>query len=78
MDGVRAVDGTDIGSRPKRRNYMRERNLADADDFKNQWAKQTAERARVHRVAKTGKAEGIDSKARRETIERAIYSLHKP
>ena len=34
MEGVRATDGTDIGSRTKRREYMRDHNLADFDDFK--------------------------------------------
>lgn len=38
-EGVRATDGTDIGSRAKRREYMHRHGLADADDFKGQWAK---------------------------------------
>src|SRR5688500_10932626 len=45
MDGARATDGTDIGSRRKRREYMRENGLADADDYKQSWQKASAERA---------------------------------
>jgi hypothetical protein len=32
-EGVRTVDGVDIGSRRKRRDYMKARGLADGDDF---------------------------------------------
>lgn len=44
-EGVRATDGTDIGSRPKRQEYMRRNDLHDADDHKGEWAKAAAERA---------------------------------
>lgn len=78
MEGVRAVDGTDIGSRTKRREYMKVKNLADADDFKGEWKKAAAERAKVHEAAKSGKAQGVDRKARREAIARAVYKHCKP
>lgn len=48
MNGVRATDGTDIGSRAKRREYMRVHNLADADDFRGEWARKAQERERAH------------------------------
>lgn len=44
MDGVRATDGTDIGSRAKRREYMSRHGLADASDYAGTW-----ERARQRR-----------------------------
>jgi hypothetical protein len=66
MDGVAATDGTDIGSRVKRRRYMKEHNLADADDFKNEWAAKAKDRE-----------EGFPSqdKARREAVDRAFYDV---
>ena len=66
MDGVRATDGTDIGSRTKRREYMRANNLADTDDFKGTWEKAAKEREAI----RTGKH---DVEARREAIARACY-----
>jgi hypothetical protein len=39
MDGVRTVDGQDIGSRAKRRAHMERNGLADANDFAGTWAK---------------------------------------
>ncbi len=33
MEGASSVDGVDIGSRQKRRRFMRERGVADAGDF---------------------------------------------
>ena len=65
MDGVRAVDGTDIGSRRKRRNYMRANGLADADDYKGTWAKAEAQRNDPNH----GRAE------RREDVQRVIHQL---
>lgn len=71
MDGVRAVDGTDISSKRKRREYMKVNSLADADDFKGVWSSAEKERAAI----RSGE---IDRKARREAVERAIHQLHKP
>jgi len=45
MDGARAPDGTDIGSRNKRRAYMQANGVADASDYTNHWAKAERERA---------------------------------
>lgn len=44
MDGAVATDGTDIGSRAKRRAYMQVNNLADFDDFKGTWERADKER----------------------------------
>ena len=43
-EGLRAPDGTDIGSRTKHRDYMRSRGLTTADDFKGQWKSAAKER----------------------------------
>lgn len=66
MEGVRATDGTDIGSRAKRAEYMRRHNLADADDFKGTWARAATEREAFY----SGKH---DTQARREAIARALH-----
>lgn len=48
MVGVSATgkDGkvTDIGSRAKRRDFMRRNDFVDTDDFKNEWAQKAKER----------------------------------
>lgn len=49
MDGTVATDGTDIGTRAKRRAYMKERGLADAADYKQHWEKKAAEREAFRR-----------------------------
>lgn len=66
MDGVVAPDGTDIGSRKKRREYMYRNGLADSSDFKGTFEKARAEREKYF----TGEAE---TKERREVIGRALY-----
>jgi 2-polyprenyl-6-methoxyphenol hydroxylase-like FAD-dependent oxidoreductase len=38
-DGLRATDGTDIGSRTKHREYMKKHGLTTADDYSSSWAK---------------------------------------
>jgi hypothetical protein len=37
-ENTSTVDGQDIGSRAKRREYMKRTGLAEADDFKGHWA----------------------------------------
>lgn len=70
MDGVTALDGTDIGSRAKRRRYMQERDLVDMDDFKETWKK--AEKTReAMRNGTYGAAE------RRHMIGKALYEESK-
>ena len=69
MDGTRSpIDGSDIGSRTKRKEHMRAHGLVDADDFKGEWAKAKAQREEFR---STGN-DGIDWGGRlRETLERA-------
>lgn len=58
MEGARSpVDGSDIGSRAKRREHMKVHGLVDADDYKGQWAQQAKERADFLR---TGRTPGVD------------------
>ena len=70
-EGQRAPDGTDIGSRRKRAEYMRLNGLADADDFKGSWVKARQERDNFF----TGK--GGASREIRETVGRAAYELQR-
>ena len=65
MDGVAATDGTDIGSRKKRRAYMQAHGLADADDFKGEWAKADRERQAMRHG-------NFDTRERKEAIARAL------
>jgi hypothetical protein len=70
MEGVRATDGTDIGSRQKRNEWMRRNNLVDVDDCKGVWAKAAKEREAL--------AQGRhDTAARREAVGRAVYELSR-
>lgn len=67
MEGQRATDGTDIGSRQKRKAYMTAHGVADYDDFKNVRAKAQAEKEAKRR------GEFKPDKQLRETIGRALY-----
>lgn len=58
-----ALDGTDIGSRAKHREYMRQHGLAPADDFKE------------HPDRMRKQQELADARERRETIGRAAYRV---
>lgn len=49
MDGQRATDGTDIGSRRKRDAYMAARGLSMASDFQQHWADVPKRRAEEDR-----------------------------
>jgi hypothetical protein len=69
-EGIAATDGTDIGSRVKRREYMRRNALADADDFKGEWSKAQKERDAMRRGEH-------DRRERREAIGRAAYEVEK-
>jgi predicted nucleic acid-binding Zn ribbon protein len=44
-DGMRADDGTDISTRSKHRQYMKERGLTTADDFAQTWKRDAQQRA---------------------------------
>lgn len=64
MDGLRAVDGTDISSKKKRRDYMRAMGVTDSSDFSP---------AYYERVRKDAQRE--DYRERREAIGRAAYEV---
>lgn len=49
MDGMRATDGSDIGSRAKRDAYMKARGLAMAEDFSQTWADKPRRQAEEER-----------------------------
>ena len=70
-ENTAATDGTDIGSRRKHRQYMKEHGVTTADDFKGQW-KQAQER---REAVKHGH---LPDPKRREALERAMYKLSKP
>lgn len=56
MEGVRSpIDGADIGSRAKRREYMKARGLVDADDYKGQWQKDAERRQEFRRTGEDRK-----------------------
>lgn len=66
MEGDRATDGTDIGSRAKRRDYMRANGLADASDYTQTHQKKAQERAAYFQGKHTNAQMG-------EAIARALH-----
>jgi len=68
-DGLRADDGSDISSRTRHRDYMRQRGLTTMDDFKGEWEKARQQRDDYF----TGKRGTIT----RSDIERAIHQLQE-
>lgn len=69
-DGQRAQDGTDISSRQKHHDWMRQNNLADTSDFTESWAKAKRERDRSF-------SRDTDGPARREAIQRALHTKRR-
>ena len=65
-EGLMASDGTDISTRTKHRQYMRERGLTTIDDYKDTWQRDAKERAE--------RLEGKDP-TRRNDIAEAIHKL---
>jgi hypothetical protein len=65
-DGSRTVDGVDISTRTKHREYMKARGLTHPSDFKNEWVQARAQRDDFFTT-------GGDHKARREIVERALH-----
>lgn len=70
MEGERAPDGTDIGSRTKRRDYMRANGLADASDYAQQNERAAQRRAEYFRGQHTNAHMG-------EAIARALHGSRK-
>ncbi len=52
---VSPVDGSDIGSRSKRREHMKAHGLVDANDFKGEWAQAAKKREEFRRTGEDGK-----------------------
>lgn len=63
MEGAQATDGTDIGSRRKRREYMKREGVTDKSDYRPDWG----ERVRKAREQEL-------SKVTRETVARIAYT----
>jgi hypothetical protein len=56
MEGARSpIDGSDIGSRARRKEHMRAHGLVDADDYKGEWARKAEQRADFRRTGDDGK-----------------------
>lgn len=66
-EGVKATDGTDIGSRRKHRAYMKAHGLTTADDFGPGYF------TRIKR-----EREAATKKERREVIARRMWEIDKP
>jgi hypothetical protein len=64
-----ATDGTDIGSRRKRNEYMRRHGLADASDYRETW--QQAEKKRGEFRS------GTPDPRTREAVGRALYEQER-
>lgn len=64
--GLRAPDGTDISSRAKHRQYMKDHDLTTVDDFKGTWERAAREREQL--------LQGTDP-ARGDDIAAAIHKL---
>lgn len=73
-ENTKAMDGTDIGSRKKHRDYMKATGLAMAGDYQQTWQKQAERRGRVA----AGEKGSVPSKTRREVIARKLYEIDKP
>lgn len=69
-EGMQATDGSDISSRSKHREYMKQHNLTTVDDFKNTWADNAKKRE-----AYFTKGEG--GATRKEDVARAISELER-
>ena len=66
-ENVSSTDGVDIGSRKKHREYMKQRDLAPADDYSAAW---------YERRRKEKKRD--QDRERKEALKQAAYKLWKP
>jgi hypothetical protein len=67
-----ATDGTDLSTRARHRNYMREKGLTVAADFTQTW-----EKAAVSMKKAVTPGSGFDSKERREQLGRLNYQMRQ-
>jgi hypothetical protein len=58
---LRADDGTDISTRAKHRQYMRDKNLTTVDDFKSTWKQMRREAVERHEAVDATRARDIDA-----------------
>lgn len=65
-----ATDGTDLSTRTRHRNYMRQNGLTVASDYTQTWQQKGAE---LKKVVTPGS--GHDSRERREQIGRTMYEM---
>jgi hypothetical protein len=70
-ENTSTIDGTDIGSRRKYKEYLRKTGYTNSSDFTNEWKKAAEERAQIQ----SGEH---DKKERREAVGRAMYERFKP
>ncbi len=69
-ENLRATDGTDISTRTKHREYMKQHGLTTVDDYKEHWKKTTAARDAY-------RTQGIGGAVRKEDVVRAIEQLER-
>lgn len=65
-EGLRATDGTDISTRKKHRDYMKQHGLTTVDDYKDSWAKKKTMRKNYYQKGGT---------ITRDHIRRIIHQL---
>lgn len=68
-DGLRAPDGSDISTRSKHRQYMREKGVTMATDYVETWNKAAKERQQIRAGADPTLKKDV-----REAVERAIQN----
>jgi len=71
-ENVVATDGTDIGTRAKREEYMRKNGLADPSDFTQHLAQKRAERDRFYQ---TGFGTAEQEKSAKQAADRALHEI---
>lgn len=65
------IDGSDIGSRTKHREHMKQHNVTIATDYAGEWEKAKAQREAMQKGEH-------DTSERKEAVERAWYERNKP
>ena len=67
MENSQATDGTDIGSRARRREYMKREGVTDKSDYQPDWTDRVRKKRDVEQC-----------KATRDTVARIVYREWKP
>lgn len=71
-EGMRAPDGTDIGSRTRHREYMKRTGMTTADDFKGVWKQAEAERTALRQ------GDFQDKGLRQELTQQVMTAVAQP